>query len=477
MDSNAASAPNLISSLEAMIQASIAAVLDRRLGPADDTLDVKIDNAVAAALNKRLGPAVGSLGNRMTSLIDQRLGNAVGTLNYRVNTSVTTAMERRLGPAGSALTAQITFGANPFSLSPSLPATKTKAQMSDELNGTKENSRTCCPEKELAIDQKIGFDGSLENKQATETQDEIESTDTKMAAPDFSDEASVPTVTSEKGNEPISKGTDTADSAAQKNAVYPLFADSVSKRKPGTCSALTAKPTAITEKPSGSAEETRAKRKANQREDANKAGDTDESDSSSSEEEKSKKKPKRKRAKIKLDPPGYKVGPGIKFRRVSPKLTACTKSRGYPRVIDLRSFTEASNKQNFTMADVVATLLFNYDPLSLFAFMDMDDFPTYRFTRNESNRKARNFVIERHRESYGGVVVKVSDIRLIAGRIELMQRGSAGITFLRSTVPKLAPILTAYGRPDTNILSSLSADGYQKIICRILSYRTAQREP
>ena len=47
------------------------------------------------------------------------------------------------------------------------------------------------------------------------------------------------------------------------------------------------------------------------------------------------------------------------------------------------------------MADVVATVLFNYDPLSLHAFMDLDMYPTFRFVRKERDRKAKNFVIER----------------------------------------------------------------------------------
>ena len=89
----------------------------------------------------------------------------------------------------------------------------------------------------------------------------------------------------------------------------------------------------------------------------------------------------KERAKVELDPPGFTDGPPIKFRRVSPKLTACAKSRGFPRVIDLKNFTAASNKQNLTilMADVVATVLFHYDSLSLSAFMDMDNYPTFHF--------------------------------------------------------------------------------------------------
>lgn len=418
MDSNAASAPNLVSSLEAMIQSSVTSLLDRRLGPAGNTMDVQIDNSVKAALDKRLGPAVGSLGNRMTSLIDQRLGNAVSTLNHRVNTSVAAAVEQRLGPAGSALTAQITFGATPLSMSASV--SPIKAQELGELNKTKGNSQTCQKEEQPAEGQQIGIDGSQENMKATETQDDTETEDAKIVAPDSSDELSVPTVMSEKDNEPTKKETDTAHSGATTSAIYPLFAESAPERKASTSSALTAKPSATPEGPSGSAEKTPPKRKAEQREDANKVGDTDQSELSSSEVENNDEKPKRKRPKVKLDPPGYNDGPAIKFRRVSPKLTANAKSRGYPRVIDLRTFTEASNKQNLTMADVVATVLFNYDPLSLYAFMDMDEFPTYRFARNESDREARSFVIERRRESYG-VVVKVGDLPLIVGRIELMQ--------------------------------------------------------
>lgn len=99
-------------------------------------------------------------------------------------------------------------------------------------------------------------------------------------------------------------------------------------------------------------------------------------------------------------------------------MTASIRSRGHPRVIELRSFTEESNKQNLTMADVVATVLFNHDPKSLNAFMDMDSFPTFRFLRKQSDRKAREFVIERRRESYG-VVVTVSGTQLIVRRTEI----------------------------------------------------------
>ena len=198
----------------------------------------------------------------------------------------------------------------------------------------------------------------------------------------------------------------------QKAQYIPLFADSTSKSKTGPSAVLTSKPNRMIQGPSNSADKTPPKRRANQRDEADSFDNTGGAGSSLSEEEKEEsgiEEPKRKRPKVKLDPPGYTNGPSIRFRRVSPQLTACAKSRGFPRVIDLKSFDEASNKQNLTMADVVATVLFNYDPLSFYAFMDMDSYPTFSFVRKEYDRRARDFVIERRRESYGGVV-KVSGI-------------------------------------------------------------------
>ena len=403
MDPNAASTPSLISSLEAMIEASVTALLNRRLGSAADTLDAQIQAAVTAALDRRLGLAVGSLGNRMTSLIDQRLGGAVNTLNHRVNASVTAALEQRLGPPGGAVTAQITFMAAPSAALPSLPPSK--AQVLSEVDGVKENHGACRPEEELVNAQLTRNGGSTEKDQPTEKHEATDS-EAPTTILDLGDElSSANTATSEKSNETTRDETDITSPGTPKRAVYPLFADSTSESNAGTTAMITAKPNATTQEPSSSADKALPKRKANQKDEAKKADDTDESEPSS-EGENNVEKPKRKRSKVKLDSPGYTNGPSIKFRRVSPKLTACAKSRGYPRVIDLKSFTEVSNKQNLTMADVVATVLFNYDPLSLHAFMDLDMYPRFRFVRKEHDRKAKDFVIERHRESFG-IVVKV----------------------------------------------------------------------
>ena len=430
MDPNAAPAPGLISSLEAMIQASINSVLDHRLGPAGGRLDDQIQAAVDTALDRRLGPAVGSLGNRLTSLIEQRLGNAVSTLNFRVNTSVTAAIVQRLGPAGSALTAQITFTAVP----PPVLASP-KVQESGLVKGTKENKGIHSTENELGRIQPIGNreneppthrnNGGQEKEQPapnlspakppSETgpiekekpAQELKATGeeaSKITSAESGHEPSLSKALSAQSNESISKETASSQTDASETGLYPLFADGSSKSKAGTCAVHASKPGSKTTGPSSSPEKNPAKRKTNQLDEGSKNNEAGESDSSSSDEEGDNGKRKRKRTKVKLDPPGYTNGPSIKFRRVSPKLTACAKSRGYPRVIDLKSFTETSNKQSLTMADVIATVLFNYDPLSLHAFMDMDSFPTFHFARKESNRKARNFVIERCRESYGVVV-------------------------------------------------------------------------
>ena len=328
MDPNTAPAPAFVASLEAMIQASTSAILDRRLGPASDDLNARIEAAVATALDRRLGPEVGSLGNRMTSLVEQRLTDAVESLNDRVTSSVAVALDQRLGPAGGALCAQITFTSAPF---PTLPQLE-KAQP-DASDGSKSTA-----------------------------------------------------------SQPVADGL-------RKSEAIPRVL-------------FKAKPDCKTATQSSSLADTPNKRKANQKDQESEVNNTRESESSSLEEENdSNGKPITKRARFDLDPPGYTKGPPIQFRRIF--LTLGGHTRGYPRIIDLHSFTEASNKEDFTMADVVATFLFNYDPLSLDAFMDMETFSAFGLIRTESDRKTRPLVIQRHRES-SGMIVKVFDLDQIA---------------------------------------------------------------
>lgn len=415
MDPNAVQAPSLISSLEAMIQATCKSLFDSRGGTNAEVLDAQIQAAVTAALNKRLGPEIGSLANRMTSVIEQRLVSAVDIVNHRVDAKVTAALNERLGPAGSALAAQITFAPAPSP--PLFSATQSKAQGSGKIHEAKDTSGTCLAMEQLEHAQPVGNRRAKEKKQPTKKQNTTVLGDSKMATPDSVDELSAPVAISGESIEPVSTETDATQPGTLKSGVYPLFSKNALQKESRTNSRLTSKPDAMSQGPASGADKSQAKRNANQKNGPNKVDDTGESDSTLSGES-DKETPKRKRPKVKLDPPGYTNGPAFKFRRVSPRLTAAARMRGYPRVIDLRSFTEESNKQNLTMADVVATVLFNYDPKSLNAFMELGNHPIFRFLRKQSDRKAGDFVIERRRESYG-VVVKVNGSQLIVRKTEI----------------------------------------------------------
>ncbi len=109
----------------------------------------------------------------------------------------------------------------------------------------------------------------------------------------------------------------------------------------------------------------------------------------------------RKRKRVKIIPPGYTEGPSIRFLKVFSQFGTRAKNRGYPRVVDLESFTNDSNKQSFTMADIVATILWNYEPQSLRAFLDIENNPSFSFIRKEGDKKKRDFAIERKQEPFG----------------------------------------------------------------------------
>jgi len=119
--------------------------------------------------------------------------------------------------------------------------------------------------------------------------------------------------------------------------------------------------------------------------------------------------PKRKKAKKADDPPCSTNGPPIKFLlEKESKLTSAARKHGHPRIVDITAFTEETSKQNFTMADIVATILWNYKPETLKAFLDTEICPKFSFVRKGSNGDKDNFVIERERKE-PGLVVTVSD--------------------------------------------------------------------
>lgn len=160
--------------------------------------------------------------------------------------------------------------------------------------------------------------------------------------------------------------------------------------------------------------------------------------------------PKRKRAKV--NPPGYTEGPAIRFLKVCSQLTARTKGgRGYPRVVNLESFTEHSNKQNFTMADIVATILWNHKPESLQAFLDTATMPSFSFVRKEGDKKRRNLAIERQEEE-SGTMVTVSGFDCFPRMLGLTHPG-------RSATIVEAPVIS--GMSTTSIPSKHVEGGIQ----------------
>lgn len=99
--------------------------------------------------------------------------------------------------------------------------------------------------------------------------------------------------------------------------------------------------------------------------------------------------------RLTVNPPGYTDGPLVQFRKDCSQSTATRGRRGYPRVVDLNSFEDESNKQYFTMADTVATILWSHGPETFAAFFDIEDKATFSFVRKENEKKRRNFAIER----------------------------------------------------------------------------------
>ena len=348
MDPNTASAPDFVSSLEAMIQASSNAALDRRLGPASDSLDARIEAAVAAALDRRLGPEVVSLGNRMASLVEQRLANLL------------------------------------------------QERFADEA----------------ILAKQTGYTGATGKEQPAQKQNAIVSETSQTACSESAPESAPPPALSERWKHVLtSKETATIRPDGSKSAAFQPVADGLRKSKAIPRVLLEAKPDSKTAGQSSSLADTPNKRKANQKDQVSEA-ETGELDSSSNEgENDSHGKPIKKRARFELDPPGYTEGPLIQFR--SNIHAACGQTRGNPRIVNLHSFTEASNKEDLTMADVVATFLFNYGRMSLDAFLDTSRYPAFELIRSESDRKTRPFVIQRRRESFR-TIVKVFDLHQIA---------------------------------------------------------------
>ncbi|KAK4696310.1 hypothetical protein P7C71_g1587, partial [Lecanoromycetidae sp. Uapishka_2] len=115
--------------------------------------------------------------------------------------------------------------------------------------------------------------------------------------------------------------------------------------------------------------------------------------------------PMRKKPKKTNDQSDAGEGPSIKFlsKRAS-KLTSAAHKRGHPRIVDISTFSEETDKQNLTMADVVATSLWKYKPEALQAFLDVGIYPTFRFVVRDATSEVGDFAIERESSESGPIV-------------------------------------------------------------------------
>lgn len=58
-------------------------------------------------------------------------------------------------------------------------------------------------------------------------------------------------------------------------------------------------------------------------------------------------------------------------------------ARGWTRLVVIDHFTAHSKKAELTMADIVATVLYNHHPYTLDAFLNMEAWRNISFTRKE----------------------------------------------------------------------------------------------
>ena len=117
------------------------------------------------------------------------------------------------------------------------------------------------------------------------------------------------------------------------------------------------------------------------------ASDSDDSEESEESEESQGCEPEPKRARKTITPPGFSNGPPIKFLKVCNLLTANARRRGWPRVVNLKNFSKESNKQNLTMADIVATILWKHGRSTLEAFLDFEGHSDFYFGRRNPIRE------------------------------------------------------------------------------------------
>jgi len=115
--------------------------------------------------------------------------------------------------------------------------------------------------------------------------------------------------------------------------------------------------------------------------------------------------------------PGYTTGPPVRFLKLCSQLTADPKRRGWPRIVDLKDFMDESNKQNLTMADIVATILWKHGPRTLRKFLDFEGRPEFQFNRWELHLKSKECWIRRYLDEEGVVTVAVCNSECLSRQL------------------------------------------------------------
>lgn len=67
---------------------------------------------------------------------------------------------------------------------------------------------------------------------------------------------------------------------------------------------------------------------------------------------------------------------------------------GYPHLINTDKFKEENQRQNLRIADAIVTVLYNWEPEALAAFLD-HDLEDFRFQVEDSNIYPHNFFVQR----------------------------------------------------------------------------------
>ena len=493
----------LTSSIQAMIDASVASALEKRLGLTHISLDARIEAKINSALEKRLGPTVGPLTSQIETSVaaafDQQLdraGRLLGLLEAHIDSSLVAALEQRFGPAGSPVRAQIIFTASntpvaqPLNLNPDGPSqtafvvsstsqsphqgshtegqilTPVKDHLENvpkQLKSGEENTANLVIKETVQISDQAKEGGasvvrpseknalkppvtaaSLPEKSTSTT--EIPEEDNSSLANTKSADSPLRNVSTQlaEADKRVEATTDLSPSAKRKaDTNNPTIAvtNQQQKEKPTECDSAegnrsmtesspntivnstrensitngkaTAVPTTMAGRyvrnispalsigsdvpPSVYGENTDTTTTAMSPPEKRGVNGTERTSVSSNDSEKDESPRPLKRRKKAPAPPGFTEGPPIRFSRACTSLTASVKRRGYPRLVDLESFAKESNKQNLTMADIVATVLWNHMPQTLYQFLDFDNRPTFSFVREESDNKTQDFFILRER--------------------------------------------------------------------------------